>query len=99
MPRGTSGHNTASQEASDLNTSGMYSIVRHPIYLANYFIMLGCTIYTGSWWLPLVVSILFWVYYERIAFAEEEFLRLQFGDQFTSWSVHTPSFFPTFTQQ
>jgi protein-S-isoprenylcysteine O-methyltransferase Ste14 len=97
VPRGTSGRNTASQEAAVLNTSGMYSVVRHPLYLANYSIMLGCTIFTGSWWLPLVVSVLFWVYYERIAFAEEEYLRQQFGEQFTSWSARTPAFFPSFT--
>ena len=98
VPRGTSGRNTASQEASVLNTTGMYSVVRHPLYVGNYLIMLGCTILTGSWWLPLLVSFMFWVYYERIAFAEEEYLRLQFGDQFTAWAKQTPAFLPCLTK-
>lgn len=98
VPRGTSGRNTAGQEASVLNTTGVYSIVRHPLYVGNFLIMLGCMVFTGSWWLPLVVSFFFWAYYERIAFAEEEYLRLKFSDQFTSWSAQTPAFFPRFTR-
>ena len=41
-PRGTSGRNTAEgQIAEVLNTRGMYSLVRHPLYLGNYFMWLG----------------------------------------------------------
>jgi protein-S-isoprenylcysteine O-methyltransferase Ste14 len=98
VPRGTSGRNTATQEALVLNTSGMYSVVRHPLYVGNYFVMIGCTVFTGSWWLPLLVSVMFWAYYDRIAFAEEEYLRLQFGDEFSGWAKRTPAFFPRVRQ-
>ena len=40
-PRGTSGRNTREQKAAELNTKGMYSVVRHPIYLGNFLIWLG----------------------------------------------------------
>ena len=40
-PKGTSGRNTDKQVATVLNSTGMYSIVRHPLYLGNYFIWLG----------------------------------------------------------
>ncbi|MBI3629692.1 MAG: hypothetical protein HY217_08985 [Candidatus Rokubacteria bacterium] len=33
---GTSGRNTREQKAVELNTTGAYSVVRHPLYLANY---------------------------------------------------------------
>jgi protein-S-isoprenylcysteine O-methyltransferase Ste14 len=95
-PRGTSGRNIASQEASTLNTTGMYSIVRHPLYLGNYLILLGCAIFTGSVWLPVVTSLMFWPYYERIAFAEEEYLLSRFGELFTEWADRTPAFLPRF---
>ena len=34
-PKNTSGRNTNKQIAEILNTTGIYSIVRHPLYLAN----------------------------------------------------------------
>jgi len=37
-PKGTSGRNTKEgQVAESLNTKGIYSMVRHPLYLGNYF--------------------------------------------------------------
>src|SRR5688572_32847151 len=35
-PRGTSGRNTDKQVAEQLNTPGIYSVVRHPLYLGNF---------------------------------------------------------------
>src|SRR5438132_991783 len=41
VPRGTSGRNTRRQMARQLNSTGMYSVVRHPLYLGNMVIWLG----------------------------------------------------------
>jgi protein-S-isoprenylcysteine O-methyltransferase Ste14 len=96
-PKRTSGRNTAKgQIAHSLNTSGMYSIARHPLYLANFLVGLGPVLFFHSWWLILVYVSLFWVYYERIIFAEEEFLRTKFGDAYLEWCGRTPAFFPRF---
>jgi hypothetical protein len=46
------------------------------------------------WWLPVLVTLLFTLYYERIMFAEEEFLRREFGTAFTTWAAGTPTFLP-----
>jgi protein-S-isoprenylcysteine O-methyltransferase Ste14 len=95
VPQGTSGRNTkAGQIAEVLNTTGMYSIVRHPLYLANFVVWLGVAMYCGVWWLVAIVALLFWIYYERIMFAEEEFLRRKFGDVYVQWAEKTPAFFP-----
>ena len=37
-PTGTSGRNTKQQKATSLNQTGIYSIVRHPLYLGNFLI-------------------------------------------------------------
>ena len=34
-PHGTSGRNTEKQVAKQLNTAGIYSVVRHPLYLGT----------------------------------------------------------------
>ncbi|MGH7859678.1 MAG: methyltransferase family protein, partial [Candidatus Binatia bacterium] len=73
-PGGTSGRNTRAQVADRLNTTGMYSIVRHPLYLGNFLISLGIVLFPRIWWLTLLAVVSFWLYYERIMFAEEEFL-------------------------
>lgn len=96
-PKGTSGRNTKEgQVAESLNTKGIYSTVRHPLYLGNYFMWLGIIIYVGNWWFTIVCSLLFWVYYERIMFAEEFFLRNKFGKTYLDWAAKTPPFFPAF---
>ena len=94
--RGTSGRNTQSQVAEVLNTTGMYSITRNPLYLGNFVIMLGVTFFIQVWWLALIVWVGFWFYYERIIFTEEEFLRNKFGNEFTSWAQNTPMIIPHF---
>ena len=97
-PKGTSGRNTSEgQVAESLNTEGIYSLVRHPLYLGNYFMWIGIVCFAGSAWFVLAVSLVFWLYYERIMFAEEAFLRGKFGQAYLNWSDHTPAFFPRFT--
>ena len=96
-PADTSGRNTKEQVAASLNTTGIYSLVRHPLYLGNYLIVLGAILAPGVWWLPVVFTLAFWLYYERIMFAEEKFLRNKFGEEFTSWAAATPAFVPRLT--
>lgn len=93
-PRGTSGRNRHEQIARSLNTTGMYSLVRHPLYLGNYVMWLGASAVPRVWWLPVLVTLAFALYYERIMFAEEEFLRREFGAAFTDWASRTPAIVP-----
>jgi len=94
VPRGTSGRSTNSLTAETLNTTGMYSLVRNPLYLGNFIIVLGIALFIEVWWLALIVLSGFWLYYERIILAEEKFLRKKFGDYFLRWAQETPVFFP-----
>ena len=96
VSRGTSGRSTHSLTVETLNTTGMYSIVRNPLYLGNFIIILGLVLFIQVWWFALIVSLGFWLYYERIIFVEEEFLRKKFGDLFLQWAQKTPAFFPKF---
>jgi protein-S-isoprenylcysteine O-methyltransferase Ste14 len=93
-PIGTSGRNTREQAANTLTTTGMYSIVRHPLYLGNYLIMLGIALWPHVWWLAVLTTCFYALYYERIMLAEEAFLRERFGGTFEKWSAETPAFIP-----
>src|SRR5689334_21586787 len=78
-------------------TTGMYSLVRHPLYLGNYFLWLGVVLVSRVWWAPVLAILVFWLCYERIMFAEEAYLRQQFGDAFGEWAQRTPAVLPAFT--
>lgn len=93
-PRGTSGRNTRRQKAERLNTTGPYSVVRHPLYFGNYVIALGLSFFSRAWYLPVIVSLAGLLYYERIAAREEQFLEAKFGEQFHRWSARVPPFIP-----
>ena len=96
-PKGTSGRNTKEQIADYLNSTGIYSLVRHPLYLGNYLIWIGIAIFTYNIYFIIIVSLLFWIYYERIMFAEERFLEKKFGDEYLNWSNGIAAFIPSFT--
>lgn len=96
-PKRTSGRNTKNQIANKLNTTGIYSIVRHPLYLGNFFMMLGVITFSHNAWSIIIFTLLFALYYERIMYAEEAFLLRKFGDEYKKWSDKTPAFFPRFS--
>ncbi len=95
-PKGTSGRNTNEQVAESLNRTGIYSTSRHPLYLGNYFMWIGIVIFTFNLYFVIIVSLAFWLYYERIMFAEERFLERKFGNEYLEWSKTVPAFFPFF---
>lgn len=95
-PKGTSGRNTKKQVADVLNSTGIYSIVRHPLYVGNYFMWIGIVAYTFNIYYVIIVTLAYWLYYERIMFAEERFLEGKFGKDYLDWSLKAPAFVPSF---
>ncbi len=97
VPGGTSGRNTQSQRAHHLNTTGIYSIVRNPLYLGNFIIILGVLLSIKVWWLVLLGSLVFFIYMERIILAEEKFLADNYGQEYLDWREKTPAIWPNFS--
>ena len=64
------------------------------MYLGNFLIFLGMTLFIQVWWFSIISVLGFWLYYERIMFTEEEFLRNKFGDPYLDWAERTPLFLP-----
>jgi len=96
VPRRTSGRNTKTQVAEQLNTTGIYSLVRNPLYLGNFWIWFGISLYVHQWLLTFLIALIFALYHERIILAEEAFLEKKFGDEFRNWAARTPVFIPSF---
>src|SRR5436190_22434217 len=45
VPKGTSARTNTAPRGAMLNTTGFYSIVRHPLYLGNFLMWMGLTLY------------------------------------------------------
>jgi len=97
-PQGSSTRGTTRPTADTLSTLGAYSIVRHPLYVANTLVALGCSLLSGTWYLPVIVVLLSFVYHERIAAREEAFLQKTFGDRFRMWASEVPAMVPAFSR-
>lgn len=96
-PDGTSSRDTRGLRAPALNTSGVYSLVRHPLYLGAGLMWIGVAMSLRVWWLVVIVGLAYWLYIERVAIAEEAFLQKTFADQFHQWASRTPAFLPRFS--
>lgn len=93
-PAGTSGRNTTEQRAERLNTTGLYSVVRNPLYVGNVVTLIAFAMATKVWWFPLLVAAMALLYYERIIFTEEAFLLKKFGSAYQEWASRTPAMLP-----
>jgi protein-S-isoprenylcysteine O-methyltransferase Ste14 len=94
-PKNTSGRNTVNgQLADELNVTGIYSVIRHPLYVGNFFMWLGPVLFLRSISYTIIFCLVYWLYYERIIFAEEQFLRRKFGEAYDKWSEFVSPFIP-----
>lgn len=93
-PQRTSGRNTREQIADTLNISGLYSVVRHPLYLGNTLMWFSVALFAEAWTLAIIILLVSTLYHERIIFAEEAFLERKFGDSFRDWAARTPTVWP-----
>ena len=65
--------------AEDLVTDGIFAHCRNPLYVGNVLMLIGTGFMSNSWLFNLVMSPLFFFFYEAIIRAEENFLRGKFG--------------------
>jgi protein-S-isoprenylcysteine O-methyltransferase Ste14 len=96
VPAGTSGRNTRGQVANSLNTTGIYSVVRNPLYLGNAISYVGAVLYPQTVFLGVAMVLILVIYFERIIATEERFLVKTFGPAYTNWASKTPAFIPNF---
>ncbi|GAB4387539.1 MAG: isoprenylcysteine carboxylmethyltransferase family protein [Thermodesulfovibrionales bacterium] len=71
--------------------TGMYSVVRHPLYLAGIIIFTFEPNITRNW---LTVSVLADLYFIYGALAEERRLLARFGDEYKRYMEEVPRFLP-----
>ena len=78
----------------ELAASGPYALVRNPMYLGRYFIILGILMLPGVWWLLPPFTLVYYFYMANRVRREEKTLREVFGREFEAYCAEVPRFLP-----
>lgn len=81
-------------KASTLAIRGPYSMVRNPMYLGRYFIVLGFVMLLGNWWVIAAFTVLYWLYMDARVEREERRLRPIFGEPYDRYCATVRRFVP-----
>jgi protein-S-isoprenylcysteine O-methyltransferase Ste14 len=83
-------------KAESLNTSGVYSIVRNPLYVGNFLVYNGILVAYSSPAALAFFNVFFILNYYFIILSEENYLQGQFGDVYREYLKTVPKVFPRF---
>ncbi len=92
---GTSGRENFLR-ADSLNVSGIYSIVRNPLYIGNLLIYTGLLIVYSNIYALLFFNALLILQYFFIIKAEEDYLEKTYGDEYIKYKNSVNSIVPSF---
>lgn len=87
------------EKGRSLATAGPYGYTRNPLYLGSFFLGGGFALAGASWALGISFLLLFFVIYWTVMRREEEFLRQQYGEDFSRYERAVPLFFPGLTSR
>jgi protein-S-isoprenylcysteine O-methyltransferase Ste14 len=93
--QGTSGRESYLR-ADSLNISGIYSIVRNPLYIGNFFIFTGLVIVFSNIFALFAFIIFLILQYYFVVLAEENFLKEKYGKDFETYCRRVRRIIPTF---
>lgn len=79
----------------ELAANGPYALVRNPMYLGRYFLILGALLLAGRPWLPVVYTVLYYFYMSNRVKREEETLRGIFGREYEEYCSEVSRFVPS----
>ena len=79
-----------------LATTGPYAYTRNPLYLGSLLIGVGFAVAARSWWVGVVLIVMFFAIYMPVIRDEETFLRQKFPE-FEDYAQRVPRLFPRIT--
>ena len=85
---------TRTTRLGPLVTDGPYALVRNPLYVGNWLLWTGFTIWSALIWMVPIVWAVFVLQYGAISRWEEERLRLHFGSAYDAYARSVPRWHP-----
>jgi protein-S-isoprenylcysteine O-methyltransferase Ste14 len=92
---GTSGRESF-LKADSLNTTGLYSLARNPLYWGNILIFAGLLVAFANPWAPALFVAFLFMQYHFIVLAEESYLREQHGRAYQEYCGRVRRWLPRF---
>jgi protein-S-isoprenylcysteine O-methyltransferase Ste14 len=77
-----------------LTVTGPYAYTRNPLYLGSMMMAFGFAAASRSWWITVLLALLFAIIYVPTILGEEDFLRSAFP-QFDAYSRRVPRLLPS----
>ena len=77
-----------------LAKNGPYALVRHPLYLGNFMILIGFTIACANLYVVAVVVLFFLIWYPAAIAYEDSKLERIFEDEWREWSNNIRAIIP-----
>ena len=85
------------QKNQVLAAHGPYALVRNPMYLGRYFLLLGMLMLLKNVWLLAGFTIVYYLYMVNRVRREEALLGPTFGDAYVRYCEQVPRFLPRLT--
>ncbi len=82
----------------DLAAKGPYAVIRNPMYIGRYLLILGAIAITGSLFLMVIYTIIYYFYMTNRVGREEEVLKEIFGEKYTEYCNNVNRFIPASTK-
>lgn len=92
---GTSGRESYLR-AENLNITGIYSIVRNPLYIGNFFMFTGLVAVFSNIYALLVFGVFLVLQYYFVILSEENFLIEAYGKDYEAYCTRVRRIIPTF---
>ena len=73
--------------AKSLQTKGIYSISRNPMYLGLLFVYSGVGLIKGNWWTFILIPLVIFVINQLVIIKEENYLERAFGKEFLDYKI------------
>jgi len=88
-------HTTISpfKPANHLQTGGVYTFSRHPMYIGLFIAYIGATFIWGNWWTLIVLPFLILVIDLYVVKREEKILRRRFGHPYKAYKKSVKRWF------
>ena len=75
--------------ATSLQTKGVYSVSRNPMYVSLFLLYVGFSLIIGNWWNFILFPLLFLIVKEYVVKREEKYLERRFGQHYKEYKKKT----------